>query len=245
MSADAQAKPKKSIRWLALESNPEYIRDLGVEPPFRYVDVLGLDEELLGMVPQPVNALILLFPITPGYEKFREEEQEKIDREAGQEAGGKDEAIFYRQTIANACGTMGVLHSLANNWPNNEELKLKPDSIIQKFLERTRNLSPDDRAVVLEEDTAFAKVHENHASTGQTDTPDLQDEVNLHFVCLVHKGGRLYELDGNKKQPIDHGSTNGDSFLVDAAKVAREFVKRDPDNLNFSVIAATTSEDDF
>jgi len=85
------------------------------------------------------------------------------------------------------------------------------DGIILNFLKKTRDLNPDDRAIALEEDEAFAAVHKNHASTGQTETPDLQDEVNLHFVCLIQKGDRLYELDGNKKQPIDHGPCT--SFL--------------------------------
>lgn len=31
--------------------------------------------------------------------------------------------------------------------------------------------------------------------------------------------------------------------MQDAVKVAKEFVERDPENLNFSVIAATTAEE--
>lgn len=38
--------------------------------------------------------------------------------------------------------------------------------------------------------------------------------MNLHFVCLTERDGRLYELDGNKKQPIDHGKTSKDTFLT-------------------------------
>ncbi|KAF9352610.1 Ubiquitin carboxyl-terminal hydrolase isozyme L3 [Mortierella sp. NVP85] len=266
MSEDAPAKTKKSIRWLALESNPDYVRDLGVQAPWRYVDVLGLDDEMLAWVPSPVHALILLFPVTPAYEKFVQDEQARIDEgicskhtkessdgAEGEQGSSEDQAaqekeapssshpepIFYRQTISNACGTMGVLHSLANNWPDNKELNLKEDGIILNFLKKTRDLNPDDRAIALEEDEAFATVHRNHASTGQTETPDLQAEVNLHFVCLVQKGGRLYELDGNKKQPIDHGPCT--SFLHNAISVAREFVARDPENFQFSVIAATTA----
>ncbi|KAG0299971.1 Ubiquitin carboxyl-terminal hydrolase isozyme L3 [Dissophora globulifera] len=231
---------KNRIRWLPLESNPEYVRDLGIPAPWRYADVMGLDEELLAFVPQPVHALILLFPVTPKYEEYRKEEQQRIERQ-GQTVSPN--VVFYPQTITNACGTMGVLHSIANNWAHGGSLRLQEDGIIEKFLKKTVDLSPAERAKALEEDKALARVHESHASSGQTETPDLADDVDLHYVCLIERDGSLYELDGNKPYPINHGNTSKDTFLIDAINVAKEFVKRDPDNLNFSVIAATTAED--
>ncbi|KAF9576695.1 Ubiquitin carboxyl-terminal hydrolase isozyme L3 [Mortierella alpina] len=222
----AAESTKKTIRWLPLESNPEvldkYVRDLGVPAPWRYADVMGLDEELLAFVPQPVHALILLFPINPKYEDYCKEERQRIDQH-GQTVSPK--VMFYPQTISNACGTMGVLHSIANNWAHGGPLQLK-------------------RAKALEEDKDLAAVHASHAASGQTETPDIADEVNLHFVCLIERDGHLYELDGNKPYPINHGTTSKDNFLIDAIQVAKEFVKRDPDNLNFSVIAATTAPED-
>ncbi|KAG0243596.1 Ubiquitin carboxyl-terminal hydrolase isozyme L3 [Actinomortierella wolfii] len=231
---------QKKIRWLALESNPAYVRDLGVKEPWRYVDVMGLDDDLLGFIPQPVHAVILLFPINDVYQAYIQEERKRIEEE-GQIVS--DKIVFYPQTIANACGTMGVLHSIANNWAHGGIIQLEEDSIIKRFLEKTLPMAPADRAKALETDKDLARVHEGHASTGQTETPDLQAEVDLHFVCLIERDGHLYELDGNKPWPVNHGKTSPDTFLKDAAKVAREFVKRDPDNYNFSVIAATTAPD--
>ncbi|KAF9432631.1 Ubiquitin carboxyl-terminal hydrolase isozyme L3 [Entomortierella beljakovae] len=242
-----ETQPKKKIRWLPLESNPEvldkYVRDLGVPAPWRYTDVLGLDEELLAFVPQPVHAVILLFPITPKYEEYCKEEEKRINQE-GQVVSSK--IVFYPQTISNACGTMGVIHSIANNWAHGGILKLNEGGIMDKFLKKTIDLTPAERVEVLEQDTSLASVHENHASTGQTETPNIADIVNLHFVCLVERDGHLYELDGSKPYPINHGASSESTFLFDAIKVAKEFVQRDPENLNFSVIAATTGEvDDF
>ena len=37
---------------------------LGVGPGWRFVDVLGFEEEALGAVPAPACALLLLFPLT-------------------------------------------------------------------------------------------------------------------------------------------------------------------------------------
>ncbi|KAI8597151.1 ubiquitin carboxyl-terminal esterase L3, isoform CRA_d [Dissophora ornata] len=175
---------------------------------------MGLDEELLAFVPQPVHALILLFPVSPKYQEYCKEEQQKIDQQ-GQTVSPK--VIFYPQTIANACGTMGVLHSIANNWAHGGSLKLKEGSVIENFMKKTVDLSPAERAKALEEDKSLAGVHESHASTGQTATPDLADEVDLHYVCLVERDGHLYELDGNKPYPINHGSTSKDSFLIVSA----------------------------
>lgn len=84
---------------------------------------------------------------------------------------------------------------------------------MKKFLEKTVALTPAERATALEQDQSLASVHESHASSGQTATPDLADEVNLHFVCLVERDGHLYELDGNKPYPINHGASSKNTFL--------------------------------
>lgn len=74
------------------------------------------------------------------------------------------------------------------------------------------------------------------AHEGSTAPPRPEDEVNLHFVALVEKHGKLWELDGRKSFPIDHGPSSPDSVLSDAAKVAKQFIAQ-TDSLSFNLIA--------
>lgn len=72
----------------------------------------GFDPELLAMIPQPVQAIIFLFPITDIYEKFKDEEEAHLIK---CEQAISPDVIFFKQTISNACGMMAILHSIASN----------------------------------------------------------------------------------------------------------------------------------
>lgn len=43
--------------------------------------------------------------------------------------------------------------------------------------------------------------------------PNPDEAVLLHFVCFVHRDGRLYELDGRKAGALDHGPTSPETLL--------------------------------
>lgn len=226
-------------RWVPLESNPEviskYLWSIGMSKKWQFVDVFGLDVELLCMIPQPVCALVLLFPCSDKYYHYKVEEENRIEKN-GQTISSN---LYYtKQTVGNACGTVALIHCIANN----REFVEIGDGFLKTFIESTNSLTPEEKAAKLESDESMMEAHENFAQEGQTEAPSRDERVNLHFVSLVEKDGHLYELDGRKQYPINHGETSRDSFLHDAAKICKEYMARDPKNLRFTVLALAAND---
>ncbi|XP_044071579.1 ubiquitin carboxyl-terminal hydrolase isozyme L3 isoform X2 [Siniperca chuatsi] len=165
------------------------------------------------------------------YETFKQEEEEKL-KDQRQEVS--PDIYFIKQTIGNACGTIGLIHAVANN---KTHLEFEPDSPLKKFLEQSAKMTPEERATFLEKDESIRVTHESSAQEGQTEAPSLDEKVNLHFICFVNVGGQLYELDGRKPFPIVHGKTAEDTFLEDAVEVCKSFMARDPQEVRFTIIA--------
>jgi ubiquitin carboxyl-terminal hydrolase L3 len=63
------------------------------------------------------------------------------------------------------------------------------------------------------------------------------DTTWQHFVCFVNVRGRLYELDGRKGGPIDHGASDAASLLEAAGVVMRQYMARDPESIRFTMLA--------
>uniref|UniRef100_A0A0E0CP90 Ubiquitin carboxyl-terminal hydrolase n=1 Tax=Oryza meridionalis TaxID=40149 RepID=A0A0E0CP90_9ORYZ len=279
-------------RWIPLEANPDVMNQfmwgLGVaEGEAQFCDVYGLDDELLAMVPQPVLAVLFLYPLTSlvfldlrGVERLmnaaswgdQDDDEEESGAAATSTAGDKDCTItvleillvestivefaeldvlvlsilnglsvdvydlskrvyFTKQTVGNACGTVGVIHAIGNAA---SKLKLVEGSYFDRFYKQTVDMDPVQRAAFLEEDDEMEDAHSVAASAGDT---DANVEVNEHFVCFSCIDGELYELDGRKSQPICHGPSSPDTLLQDAAKVIKARIASNPDSMNFNVMA--------
>jgi ubiquitin carboxyl-terminal hydrolase L3 len=202
--------------------------------------VYGLDDDLLELVPQPVKALILLFPIRDKLEELRQEEEAQI-KEKGQVP--IDPTVFWiKQTIRNACGTIGLLHVLTN-----ARVVYEPGSPITQFIDACQDKTPRERAEFLESTQIFADIHAATAAGGQTVTPaDL--DTDLHFTCFVQAPEasareaevetdkrRLIELDGGRAGPVDRGESK--DLLKDVAKYVKEQIIPKAPSLEFSLIA--------
>lgn len=89
------------------------VHKLGLSSTLAFHDVYSLDDpSLLAFVPRPVAALLLVFPVSKTYETTREAEDSSLKDYAG--SGAEEEVLWFRQTIGNACGMMGLLHSACN-----------------------------------------------------------------------------------------------------------------------------------
>uniref|UniRef100_A0A3B3SVT8 ubiquitinyl hydrolase 1 n=1 Tax=Paramormyrops kingsleyae TaxID=1676925 RepID=A0A3B3SVT8_9TELE len=139
---------------------------------------------------------------------------------------------FLKQTVGNSCGTVGLLHTVANN---KDKLEFESDSVLKKFLEDTVNMSAEERARELESSQEIHKVHDGVAAEGQCQVEE--GKMGFHLITFVNVGGQLWELDGRMNFPVNHGATNEDSFVMDASKICRQFVKREKDEVRFSAVA--------
>ncbi|KDN49440.1 hypothetical protein RSAG8_02142, partial [Rhizoctonia solani AG-8 WAC10335] len=233
---------KPDPKWIPLESNPEVFNawsgTLGLSTKvYDFADVYGLDPELLEMVPSPSKAIVLLFPITEATEQKRREDDERLATEAQPDIDPT--LIYIKQTISNACGTIGLLHAILNS-----NIVLTPGSPLAQFLELCKGRTPDECGKLLEETTLFAKAHIDAATSGQSDvpTPDHLD-TNLHFTCFVvapspeTKEKRLIELDGRRAKPIDHGPCEQEKLLESVAKIVKERYISVSSSINFAMLS--------
>jgi len=211
-----------------MEINPEMLNKmltkLGVAGSWHFVDVLGLDGESMSAVPAPSCALMLLFPLTPKHESFRKQQGDKVVDDS--------DVYFLKQTVVNSCGTVALLHSVANN---QSKVEFDGDSALKKFFDETANMSADDRAKHLEKNKAIREAHDEAAAQGQC-RPE-PDKINFHFITFINMKGQLYELDGRMDGALKHGATTDDSFIKDAAVVCREFMEREKGEVRFSAVA--------
>ncbi|XP_037494146.1 ubiquitin carboxyl-terminal hydrolase 3 [Jatropha curcas] len=186
-------------RWLPLEANPDvmnqFLWGLGLpESEAECYDVYGLDDELLEMVPKPVLAVLFLYPITP------QSEAERLQQEA-EKKELSNKVYFMKQTVGNACGTIGLLHAVGNI---TSEIKLLEGSFLDRFFKSTAQMDPLERAAFLENDREMEVAHSVAATAGDT---EASDNVDTHFICFTCVEGQLFELDGRKSGPISHGQT--------------------------------------
>jgi hypothetical protein len=119
----------------------------------------------------------------------------------------------------NACGTIGILHAVANlSTYTGGEVALAPDSFFDKFVKATLEATPEERAEALEKDDS---IDESHAAVAQQGQSEVVDDTYNHFIAFVAKGGHLYEMDGRKEFPINHGPTSEETLLEVRARLRR------------------------
>lgn len=118
------------------------------------------------------------------------------------------DAWHTRQDFYHICGTIALLHVLGN-----VQAPLKAGSALATFYADTKNDDSASRCSKLRQNEAIATAHTKYASLGDSVIPE-PDEVSAHYVALVPLNGRIIDLNGAAKYPMDRGPTAGDFLAV-------------------------------
>ncbi|KAF2683646.1 cysteine proteinase [Lentithecium fluviatile CBS 122367] len=207
-----------------LENNPQVFNHLayalGLDKTLAFHDVYSLtDPDLLLFIPRPALALLVIIPLTPTWDEARNaEDKDKSDYEGR----GEDEPVlWFKQTIGNACGSIGMVHCLLNGEASKHiQLGSTLDQIKKDALPKTIW----ERAKVLEDSDAFEKAHEEAATLGDTTapTPEAGRHLGQHFVAFVKgKDGHLWELEGGRKGPLNRGLLKEDEDVLSEAALEK------------------------
>lgn len=224
------------------------LHKLGLSPTLSFHDVWSIDDpDLLAFVPRPAHALLLVFPVSDTYEKFRHDEDSSRQDYYG--SGDGEDVIWYKQTIGNACGLIGLLHGVSNGKAREQ---VQAGSDLDQLIQKAIPLKPAERAELLEDTDALEQAHQAAAVTGDTAAPAAEDSIDLHYVCFVRseRNGHLFELDGRRKGPLDRGELSADEDVLSEAaldKGVRAFLKREEaaggGELRFSLIVLAEAID--
>jgi len=212
-------------------------------------EILGLDEELLAFVPQPVFAVLLVYPITSSSEEFarqeREKESDKREKESDvtvKQARAEDDAsvFFVKQNIANACGTIALIHAFMNAEPSLVS-SFVPESFLASLYAKGKDLTAEQRADLLDESEELERSHQQIAAAASSDV-DHAANADLHFMALVCRRGQIYELDGRKTRPVLHGPCEPAELLSKAVSVCQAFIERERGDIRFTMLAVTQTQ---
>ncbi|XP_071961360.1 ubiquitin carboxyl-terminal hydrolase BAP1-like [Antedon mediterranea] len=190
--------------WLELESDPGLFTLLVEEFGVKGVQVEEI-YDLQKAIEGPVYGFIFLF-------KWIEERRarRKMQPSFSEVPVGDDSIInnmfFAQQIVPNSCATHALLSILLNC------SNLSLGQMLTQFKDYTRNFSPENKGYTIGNMPDLAKIHNRHAkpeprhlTEKQTGVTSGRTKETFHFVSYLPIGDRLYELDGLKPYPIDHG----------------------------------------
>lgn len=233
------------------ENNPEVMtrlaHELGLSQTLQFHEVYSLSEPaLLEFLPRPAHALLLVFPVTETYEKFRHDEDSSRPDYSG--SGADEPVIWFKQTIRNACGLIGLLHAITNGGAREQ---VTAGSDLEQLIREAVPLDPVKRADLLYESKTLEAAHATAAAGGDTKAPDAEASIDLHFVAFIKDSeNNLWELDGRRKGPLNRGKLDAENDVLSEQGQqlgVQAFLRREEEagggELRFSVIMLGPSMD--
>ncbi|XP_029341106.1 ubiquitin carboxyl-terminal hydrolase calypso-like [Acyrthosiphon pisum] len=190
--------------WLELESDPGLftllLEDFGVSG-VQLEEIYDLQQSLDGQV----YGFVFLFRCV----------EERRGRKKNVDQKGifiKDDVainsiFFAHQMIPNSCATHALLSILMNC--SNIHL----GETLERLKEQTQGMNPENKGWAIGNTPELARAHNSHATPISNPLTDKTQDVTTerftseayHFVSYVPINGHLYELDGLKPYPMDHG----------------------------------------
>lgn len=217
--------------FVPLESSPEvfnrFLQIIGIHR-LEFTDVYGLDSDLLSFIPRPVRAVVLVFPVSNAYEEYRKKQDSKPHPHSS--------AVWAQQTIVNSCGTMAILHALANGVSSSTLGGGSGFNLIEHF----RTLPASERPKYLENSVELESAHDQVANLGYTAAPNAEELSENHYVCLTKSGNELVELDGRRTGPIVRAANVSEEDVMaipQTIEVIREFLDRESGSTSFAMLA--------
>ncbi|XP_045600724.1 ubiquitin carboxyl-terminal hydrolase calypso isoform X1 [Procambarus clarkii] len=192
--------------WLELESDPGLftllLEDMGVRG-VQVEEIYDLQKSFEGKV----FGFIFLF-------RWIEERRSRRKVVENPDNYVQDENVvnnmfFAQQMVPNSCAT----HSLVSVLLNCSTLDLGPT--LSRLKIHTIGMNPENKGWAIGNTPELANAHNSHAAPQARRRPDktpgvptssrMSNAETFHFVSYVPVSGRLFELDGLKPFPIDHG----------------------------------------
>ncbi|XP_031143364.1 ubiquitin carboxyl-terminal hydrolase BAP1 isoform X2 [Sander lucioperca] len=203
--------------WLELESDPGLFTLLVEDFGIKGVQVEEI-YDLQSKCQSPVYGFIFLFKWIEERRSRRKvntlvDETSVIDEEI------VNDMFFAHQLIPNSCATHALLSVLLNC--SGVEL----GTTLSRMKAFTKGFSPESKGYAIGNAPELARAHNSHARPEPRHLPEKQNGISavrtmeaFHFVSYVPIKDRLFELDGLKAYPIDHGPWGEEEEWTDKAR---------------------------
>eukprot|EP00806_Schmidingerella_arcuata_P004527 Macronucleus_5108.p1 GENE.Macronucleus_5108~~Macronucleus_5108.p1 ORF type:complete len:178 (+),score=41.81 Macronucleus_5108:1-534(+) len=145
---------------------------------------------------------------------------------------------YIKQIVANACGTMALLHALANVTDlcaDGENGNYREGTFLHRLvsLYKDEGKTPEQLGEFLNEDEELERVHNMFATSGQS---NMDENTRFHFVAYVNLAGTIWELDGRRSAPLQKGDCTNETFGIKIAELLQGYVQMD-NTCAFSLMA--------
>lgn len=135
-----------------------------------------------------------------------------------------DNVFFANQVITNACATQAILSILMN-----ADSHIDIGDTLKNFKNFTKDFPGEMKGIALSNEETIRAVHNSFAKQEMYTIEDNKKDSGdaFHFISYVPIDGRLYELDGLKRGPVDLGPcAAGDAWLQSARTVLEERIRK-------------------